>query len=1290
MGMRQVKIRTSSIRIGWSLVCITLLLTSYLVTFAKSDVKLTAEETNRVTDLFLSEEGSAQPLYTIKLPQINQPFTLEVHSFNNEDELVKMNLPNGLSVDKEKTIAANQLIRGDSAADWLRSSENRITLDMRQDGMLVPTTKLVLSANLSKDYQLSLLTERKGSLYQSAEVLLEAKIFLTAEQDQSSPELNFQSPSPRIGNQNMDVDLSAMKESVESGQSAIYELVLKVTGASVSYKDAKLIVELPKNSDFSQSLTELVIAGVIPAYNAADHTLTYLFPELASGQTYKLAVKVIPPNGTTLNNTVLLSKVTLSATGFTTVSDTAEINVTAASAFTVSTSYVGVKDQDSTIAPRPGDIVVWKVKASINSQASNLLLLKPATNIVLEDSLQTGLSYSGSTSTVTPTLTGSQLNWSFKVPDLAAQKAALAINGELWSTEFLVYTTISKTIGETATINKTINMSLTDYSGAVQNQLSNASGIQVTSGAGSLITEEQGDWWSGAYIAPKNGLTNPEVDSVASVTDTAKLWFQYQYVTHGSNAEYYQDREKALPYKWSTETAVQNGYKYLALGEQIDPNLELTRALIIRPRASIKLSIPDVSLPKMPSITLRLEVNQKGNWQEIPLDTSRFENKGQFSSYRSEWGLAESDHILSYQLYFDNKDGTPVDGRFATNGSGGLYSIKKGFIGKVTNRMTTTGWIDKQATPYHRFAYLDSPKLTDSQIGPRSTNVVAPSSTTPIARTSVSLKNSDGNQVEAGDNRVEAIFYNDSSSPIRINDPLTGMLLLPEGVTLKDNPKSRYYYLNERTALVAEQETTGTNQIVSNDYNGTGRQLIKVTWDRKEIFPSNYVSVGLDVRVAENAVSPLNVSAYFLTGDSQLAVPDSTGSITDSILEIDSDDINSDGNKTQHRAVSHNRYLMLRASNVQSEKLVKGDQDVDFSKLGHTSPGGKIAYRLKISNTTAEPMTKFTLLDILPSVGDLGITDNSPRESKFTPLLTKEIQLPVEWQDKVTVYYSTATNPKRDDLIKNVNYPETTLELKNPLTATEPNWLKATEVTNWEEIHSYKIEMNAGVSWVQGQAITIEFEMKAPEESDIEDKKLMNSKLDEQTRAAWNSFAYAANTLQAVEPQRVGIVINALVGKIPIEKVDASNQKQLQGARFVVAESDEQLKAGHFIKLDALGELVYPDDPEYSEDLSNYEVTTDDQGRADFVNLRLDKASGTVYYLMETQAPQGYQLRSTSVQVTAKLQAETTKIQIENTKKAALPKTGSISLVLILLTGIGLVMIGSTRFIARKPKNLRR
>ncbi|MBP1042477.1 hypothetical protein I6N95_15770 [Vagococcus sp. BWB3-3] len=1283
--MGQAKTRISKLKGVGLLVVIVVLLTSYLAIFAKNEVKLTAEEINPVTDLYLSEESSDQPLTTMIQPQINQSFTLEVHSFNKEDEQVSLNLPAGLRIEEEKTIAANQSLR-DDLASWLRSSEKGITIDMKKAGELIPITKLVLTADLAKDYRLSLSTVRKGTPYQSAEVLLQAKALLTAEGDQLSPERNFQLPSPRVGNQNLDIDLSAVKGTVESGQSAIYELALKVTGASVSYKDVKLIVDLPKTAKFNQNLSELVIAEVVPAYNAADQTLTYLFPELASGQTYKLAVKVTPPNGTTLNNTVLLSKVTLSATGFTTVSDTAEIKVTAATPFTVSTSYIGVKDQDSTIAPRPGDIVVWKVKASVNSQASNLLLLKPASDIVLQDNLQTGLSYSGATSTVTPTVTGSQLSWTFKAPDLVAQQSALAIKGELWSTEFLVYTTISKTIGETATINKTLNMSLTDYSGAVQKQTSNASGIQVTSGSGSLITEEKGDWWSGAYVAPKNGLTNPEVDAVASVTDTAKLWFQYQYVTHGSNAEYYQDSEKTRPYNWSTETAVQNGYKYLALGEQIDPNLELTRVLIIRPRASIKLSIPDVSLPKMPAITLRLEVNQKGNWRELPLDTSRFENKGQFSSYRSEWGLTESDHILSYQLYFDNEDGTPVDGRFATNGSGGLYSIKKGFIGKVTNRMTTTGWIDKQATPYHRFAYLDSPKLTDSQIGPRSTNVVAPTSTKPIARTSVSLKKADGNQVEAGDNRVEAIFYNDSSSPVRITEPLTGMLLLPEGVRLKDDPKSQYHYLNERTALVAEQETTGTNQIVSNDYKGTGRQLIKVTWDRTEIFPSNYVSVGLDVSVAETAVSPLTVSAYFLTGNNQLAVPASTGSVTDSVLEIDSDDIDSDGNQTQHRVVSHNHYLMLRAANVQSEKLVKGDQDTEFSKLGHTSPGGTITYRLKISNTTAEPLTKFTLLDILPSVGDLGITDNSPRESQFTPILTKEIQLPVEWQDKVTVYYSTETNPKRDDLVKNVIYPETTLELKNPLTATEPNWLKAGEVTNWETIHSYKIEMNAGVSWVQGQAITIEFEMKAPEESELADKELMNRKIDEQTRAAWNSFAYAANTLQAVEPQRVGIVINALVGKIPIEKVDANDQKLLQGARFVVAESDEQLKAGHFIKLGASGELVYPDDPEYSADLLNYEVTTDDQGQAEFENLRLDKASGTSYYLQETQAPQGYELRATSVKVTAKLQAEATKIQIENTKKRTLPQTGSMSLILSLLTGIGLVVIGSTRFIISKPK----
>src|SRR5690625_7900660 len=104
---------------------------------------------------------------------------------------------------------------------------------------------------------------------------------------------------------------------------------------------------------------------------------------------------------------------------------------------------------------------------------------------------------------------------------------------------------------------------------------------------------------------------------------------------------------------------------------------------------------------------------------------------------------------------------------------------------------------------------------------------------------------------------------------------------------------------------------------------------------------------------------------------------------------------------------------------------------------------------MKLTNTAGRDITKMTLIDVLPSVGDLGITDNAERGSQFTPNIVGPIVLPEQWQDKVDIFYSTAKNPRRDDLTKNTDYPATTTPLTNPQGAEEPNW--ETEVSDRSE-----------------------------------------------------------------------------------------------------------------------------------------------------------------------------------------------------------------------------------------------
>src|SRR5690625_2599391 len=90
--------------------------------------------------------------------------------------------------------------------------------------------------------------------------------------------------------------------------------------------------------------------------------------------------------------------------------------------------------------------------------------------------------------------------------------------------------------------------------------------------------------------------------------------------------------------------------------------------------------------------------------------------------------------------------------------------------------------------------------------------------------------------------------------------------------------------------------------------------------------------------------------------------------------------------------------------NIKTEKLVIGELDEQFTYFGKTIPGGSIEYKLTLTNTIGKDISSMTLMDVLPSVDDLGITDNVSRGSKFTPTLEGPIQLPSTWEDKVEYF----------------------------------------------------------------------------------------------------------------------------------------------------------------------------------------------------------------------------------------------------------------------------------------------
>ncbi len=230
---------------------------------------------------------------------------------------------------------------------------------------------------------------------------------------------------------------------------------------------------------------------------------------------------------------------------------------------------------------------------------------------------------------------------------------------------------------------------------------------------------------------------------------------------------------------------------------------------------------------------------------------------------------------------------------------------------------------------------------------------------------------------------------------------------------------------------------------------------------------------------------------------------------------VDSQDWDGDGNTTENVLTANAGYnsctvYMAAAAEMESIKWVKGQLDAGFSRYpasGETVQGGLADYRLVVKNTGNVIMKNVVVIDILPFVGDMGVIDLSPRNTAWRPNLANPIIAPAG----VTVFYSTAQNPCRD-------------EMKAPLDpspfpsgCTPANWTLAPfpDITG---VQSLKFDFGS-IQIPPGDSLVLTWPMRAPSDAPT------NGEI------AWNSFGFVATRtdnnqpLLAAEPIKVGIKV---------------------------------------------------------------------------------------------------------------------------------------------------------------------
>ena len=350
---------------------------------------------------------------------------------------------------------------------------------------------------------------------------------------------------------------------------------------------------------------------------------------------------------------------------------------------------------------------------------------------------------------------------------------------------------------------------------------------------------------------------------------------------------------------------------------------------------------------------------------------------------------------------------------------------------------------------------------------------------------------------------IADVGYADGTNPVCA-------LLIPAGFTYV--PGSETFTANNSGIT-----TPPTLEIIPN-YITTGgklRDLYRWTFPSGTVLPhGERFSVNVSVKISP-ALAAGSYNADFIATFSNASVNEPDYNFGNF---VDTKDWDLDGNTTESIGRANSGYgqcdISIAASaSMESIKWVKGLCDVAYSRypaFGQTVPGGDADYRLIIKNTGNVVMKDIKIIDILPFIGDRGVIDPQARQTQWRPNLANPISAPAG----VTVYYTTVSNPCRDE-VKQPADPS-----PFPTGCTPPNW-SVTPPLDITQVQAVKIDFGTK-TLAGGDSLVFSWPMRAPVDAPTNDE------------IAWNSFGFVATRsdnnqpLLAAEPIKVGIKLKPI------------------------------------------------------------------------------------------------------------------------------------------------------------------
>lgn len=288
------------------------------------------------------------------------------------------------------------------------------------------------------------------------------------------------------------------------------------------------------------------------------------------------------------------------------------------------------------------------------------------------------------------------------------------------------------------------------------------------------------------------------------------------------------------------------------------------------------------------------------------------------------------------------------------------------------------------------------------------------------------------------------------------------------------------------------------------NYNNIGRTLLRWSWEgtAAHVFDINEYTL-IEFKTVLKLGAKAGTLSNTLYQTSNFADYPCEGG-----TDVDENDLDGDGDTAEELCKATQNFVVQTVAALESEKLVKGQLDSAYSKFpesGLTVPGGTADYQLYVRNPSTVAFTDIVVIDILPFVGDSGVIVSQPRLTEWRPNLVAPVATPAG----VTVYYSTASNPCRPEVVPD-----------GPASCEAPNWstVPPADITT---VQSIKFEFG-DIVLEPGDELLLEWPMRAPVSAPTSGE------------IAWNSFGYAANradngnSLLPSEPIKVGIEIQPI------------------------------------------------------------------------------------------------------------------------------------------------------------------